>query len=128
MGDISRENPNLIDKMVQIGIIEQIFIRFSAQIPQEIEHIQLAIYFINQVCLKKIGLEFEQRYQVLNKIVNIFLLKDFVTILSPNFKNQGSLAQELIELVNDLDDLKKSTAEVLLKLLDVILELQQQFV
>jgi len=51
VGDICRECPNLIDRLIEENVIESIFIRLSNNIPNDQESIPMVVYFLNMACL-----------------------------------------------------------------------------
>ena len=55
IGDISREVPNLIDRMIENNIFGSILDRLQSKIPNEAETIPMIVYFINMLCLVENG-------------------------------------------------------------------------
>ena len=55
IGDISREVPTLIDRMIENGIFNSILDRLKTKIPNDAETIPMIIYFLNMMCLNENG-------------------------------------------------------------------------
>lgn len=78
VGDICRECPNLIDRLIEENVIESIFIRLSHNIPNDQESIPMVVYFLNMACLIQKGHQLEQKYKIIDKLFNLFMDKDYV--------------------------------------------------
>ena len=118
VGDISREIPTLIERLIERGIMKTLLLKLD-DMPRNVEAIPMFIYFINMLCLNEIGQNLEISLDSLKKIFELFVRKDFIEVLGKNIGHNGnkcpsSMAYEFLEMLNSVEKLKPRVCELIL--------------
>ena len=110
VGDICREVPNLVEKLIEIGLMEAILQRLNAlEIPTDIETVPMVIYFVNMLCLNSNGMKLEMKYGIISKVFDLVVSEKCVNEFygSENSillgKCPGVMAVEFVELISSVD-------------------------
>ncbi len=120
VGDICRESPNLIDRLIEEGVVESIFRQLTIQIPDDQESIPMVVYFVNMVCLIQKGVDLENQYNIIDKLFGILIdpayLETFyqrpkITRKHLQHRAGASLAVELNEFIMGVPKLKQKVAD-----------------
>jgi hypothetical protein len=99
IGDISREVPNLIDRMIENGIFNSILNRLKQKIPNDADTIPMIIYFLNMFCMVENGKKLEDEFNILEKIFETLMDNDFVETLYSGNKGSSNIGKCVASIV-----------------------------
>ena len=119
VGDIAREIPGLIDRLIELGIMKSILLQLDETIPHNVEMIPMIIYFINMLCLNEQGQLMERSLDTLSNVFKLFIRRDFIEVLNKNIGHNGnkcpsSMAYEFLEMLNSVEKMKPRVCELIL--------------
>lgn len=133
VGDIAREIPGLIERLIELGIMKAILVKLCENMPRNVEAIPMIIYFINMLCLNEKGQAMEFETDALAHVFKLFLKRDFLDVLSKNIGYTGnkcpsSMAYELLEMLNGVEKMKQRTCELILWTFQQFIALQEHII
>ena len=118
VGDIAREIPSLIDRLIDMGIMKAIMRKFESQMPRNVECIPMIIYFLNMLCLNEQGQLMEFEMDSLTQVFKLLIRRDFLEVLAKSVHNgnkcPSSMAYEFLEMLNSVEKLKPRVCELVL--------------
>jgi len=119
VGDIAREIPSLIERLIEMGIIKAILMKIDQEMPRNVESIPMIIYFLNMLCLNEQGQVIELEMDSLSQIFKLLIRRDFIEVLNKSIGHNGnkcpsSMAYEFIEILNSVEKLKPRVCELVL--------------